>query len=834
MIKKLLNLVLAATIAIAPSVSYAQQAAQGLPTDQFFVIDDFSKLLLSHEDPYTTGKEGVIDAENVRANDQAGSLAKRAVLNNLGTCSHSSAVTSLYRYYKSDANKYTVTTASTFLDYISDTGTCTNLLLGESAGKRWTFITYKDWLIGTNGYDAPIKWDGKLTATANTTGARTAGDLVTQLGSPFAELLTGTGLTASRWYQYKIVYYNGTTYSYSTTRTNPLLTGAAVHNIKLTDIPLGPSGTTHRYIYRTLGQTTRANVVADNTFYLVTDISNNTATTYSDSTADATIVADNPPTYATATTGASNVTPPHGLFLFINKDYIWLGNDPSGTSYGQSTAYFSQVLNPDYWPATNYFLVRPDDGDVITSITSFLGQLTIFKTNTIQKIYTDTASSTGWQLSQPFSYIGASAPYSVTVTPLGIFYLGRFGLYKFDGQNSSLISDVVTKDIRDINATNYNNVAGVYYNNEYRMSYESTATGAGSNDRVLLFDVIRNSYTKDTENINAWALYNSADDYGALYSGSSNSDGNILGHSTQPSNLIYRYQSDLDAGTYLYTGSSNATGDPNDLILSLASSIWSADASAWNSESVSTWQIDASPGTWTSGIAQINAASFSKLYWNQILQTTGSATIAIRTASTAAGIPAATYSSEFSNPSGSDISGVTANKFIQIRVTLNTTDFGTTPYLYIQDNFMIKLVYSQVGAAAETNIPSVWNTGWLDLVPSSYYAYLSNYPKTVKEIDIYYDVAPGATGSMNFTFQNLKGTISQQFSIDLSQAALANPNTFGFNNYHVYRWLPPGTGINLVGDKFLVQLSENSLTQWKIQRMVVRYDVNGVAPYRIN
>ncbi len=830
MIKRLLSSALSLFLALSPLNAFSQ-ATGGLPNDQFFVIEDFSKLLLSHENPYTIGAKGVIETENVRANEQAGSLAKRGVLNTLGTCNHTAAVTGLYRYYKSDSTKYTVTSSSTYLDYISDAGSCTNLSATLTTGKRFTFITYKNWMIASNGYDAPVKWDGNLTTTADTTGARTAGDLVTQLGAPFAELLTGTGLEASKWYQYKIVYYNGTTYSYSTTRTNPLLTGATVHNIKLTDIPLGPSGTTHRYIYRTLGQTTRANVLADTTFYLVTDISNNTATTYSDSTTDATIVADNPPTYATATSGASNVTPPHGLFLFINKDYIWLGNDPSGTAYGQSTAYFSQVLNPDYWPATNYFLVRPDDGDSIAAITSYLGQLLIYKTNTIQKIYTDQASTTSWQLSQPFSYIGASAPYSVVATPIGIMYLGRYGLYKFDGQSSTLISDVVTNNIRDINATNYGNVASIYYSNEYRMAYTSTATGSGVNDRVLILDIIRNSYTKDTENVNSWAVYNSSDDYGALYSGSATTNGLILGHSTQPTSLIYRYQSDLDAGTYSGTISSNATGDPQDLQLSLGSSIWSADASAWNSESVSTWQVDTSPGTWTSGIAQINASTFSKLYWNQILGTAGTATIAIRTASTSGGIPGASWSSEFSNPSGSDISAVSANKFIQIRVTLATSDFSTTPYLYIQDNFLIKLVYSQTGSAAETTIPSVWNTGWLDLSGSPA---TSNYPKTVKEIDIYYDVATGSSGTMNFTVQNLKGTYQQNFSIDLSQAPLANPNTFGYGNFHIYRWLPPGTGINLVGDKFLVQMSENSLTQWKIQRIVFRYDINPYVPFRQN
>lgn len=818
------------SLLLSASLCFAQ--AQ-LPTDNFYVIDDFSKLLVSHANPYNLGKEGAIDAQNVRANEQYGALAKRSVLNSLGTCSHSAAVTGLTRYYKSDATKYTVTSSDVYLDYISDTGTCTNLYATATTGKRFSFLTYKNWLIATNGYDKPLKWDGKTSTTADTAGARTAGDLVTQLGAPFAELAASTGLTASKYYQYKIAYYNGTTYSYSTSRSNPILTGGTNAQIKLTDIPLGPSGTTHRYIYRTAGDATRAAVIADTTFYLVTDISDNTTTTYTDSSSDATIAADSAPTQATVTASGTDVTAPYGLYPFIHKDYIWLANDPSGTTYGKSTVYFSQVLNPDYWvTGTNYFLIRPDDGDDITGITSYLGQLTLLKTNTISKIYTDSATTTSWQLSQPFSFIGAVAPFSVMATPLGIFYLGRYGLYKFDGQSSSMISDAVTKDIRDINPTNYANVVATYYNNEYRLAYASSATGSGVNDRVLLFDLVRNSYSKDTENVNAWVVYNSSDDFGALYSGSSNTDGTILAHSTQPSNLIFRYQSDLDAGTYADTAATNSTGSLSDLRLSLGSSAWSADTSTWDSETTSTWAVDDSPGTWTSPIIQVNANSLSKLYWNAVLTSGGSVSIAIRTGTDAAAVAAASYSSEFTNPSGSDISGVTANTYIQIRVTFSTSDFAQTPYIYIQDDFLIKLVYSQTGTAAETSISSLWSTGWNDLVASSMQGYLSNYPKTIKEIDIYYDVPTNSTGILTFGIQNLKGTNNTSFTIDLSHPPTGNTNYFGYGTSHVYRWLPPGTGINLVGDKFKISLSDTSIAQWKIQRMVFRYDVNAYSPYR--
>lgn len=828
--KNLISILLAFIMAV--SNCFAQQATAPTTTDNFYAIDDFSKLLLSHKNPYTIGNTGAIDAYNIRANDQYGSLSKRTPLNLLGSCGHSSPVTGLHRYYKSDSTKYTVTSSSQYVDYISDTGVCTNLGFGYSTGKRWTFITYKNWEIGTDGFDNPIKWDGLITNTADTVGARTAGDLVTQLGSPFTQIAAGSGLTASKWYQYRIAYYNGTTYSYSTSRTNPLLLGTTNLQIKLTDIPLGPSGTTQRILYRTLGDNSRANVIADNTFYRVTTIADNITITYTDSTADATIAADTAPTWATVIASGSPATPPHGIYAFIHKDYIWFANDPSGTNYGQSTVYFSQVLNPDYWlTGVNFFLVRPDDGDVINGITSFLGTFTIFKTNTISKIYTDTATTTSWQLSQPYSFIGAVAPYSIQPTPLGIFYLGRYGIYKFDGQSSTLISDVVTKDIRDINPTNYGNVVGIFYSNEYRLGYEAISTGAGANDRVLLFDLVRNSYTKDTETINAWALYNSSDDFGALYSGSSGNDGNILAHSVQPTSLVFRYLSDLTGGTFDGTYAFDVDSGNNNPELTMGwSSTWATASGTWNSQGTSTWQVQKSPATWVSPIIKISANSLSKIYWNQVLTGGQSATIAIRTASTSAGIAGASWSSEFNNPAGSDISSVSANIYIQLRVTFTTSNSALTPYLYVQDNYLIKLVYSQIGTSAESNIPSSWISGWVDLSGGQ----LSNYPKIVKEIDIYYDVAQGAVGTMTFNFQNLKGTNNLTFNIDLSQNVLANQNYWGFGTSHMYRWLSPGNGQTLTGDKFMITMNEPGTSAWKIQRIVFRSDIAPYAAYRIN
>lgn len=832
MINRLLNIILISMFLVT-SV-YAQNVPanplQPLPSDIIFVLDNFSTMLNGHSNPYNITHGEATDAYNVRVNDQYNSIGKRLPLNLIGTCGHTSSVTGLYRYYKSNGTSDTVTSSGQYLDYISDSGSCTNLLSGQSSGKRWNFVTYKDLLIATNGYDQPQKWDGILTTTSDTTGARSPAFLTTQLGAPFTQLALGAGLTASKWYQYLIVFYDGTNYWYSLSRSNPLQIGAVNNKqVLVNGVPLGPLTTTKRYIYRTLGDNTASAVQADTTYYLDKILNDNSTTSFTDSTTDAAISAAGGaiPTWATVTAGGLIVTPPHGIYPFINGEYVWLANDPSGVQYGQSTAYFSSVGNPDYYLSTNFFLIRPDDGDAITFINSFLGVLTIGKTNSISKIYTSNASSSNWSISQPFSFIGCIAPYSVQSTSIGIIYLGRYGLFQFNGQSSSLISDSVTNEIRDINQIYYNNIVSIFYNNEFRMAYVSQQSGSSTNNRVLLFDSIRNSYIKDTENINAWAIYNSASDFGGLYSGSSTTDGNILAHSTTPKQLIVRSKNDLNAGTF---SSSYALGTDDFPILSLGSGSWASDASAWNADA-STWIADSSPGTWISAISQINSSALSTLSWNSILPAGTTATIAIRTGATIGAVNVAAWSSEFSNPAGSDISGVTPNVYIQMRVTLSTDSLTYTPQLLVQDNFMIKLIYSQNGTTSESSVSSSWVSGWLDLVTSANTFYMSNMPKIIKEIDVYYT---GTSGTMNFNIQNLKGDSNASFNIDLSQNRLATQSYWGNGIYKMYRWMPNFNGGNnspLTGDKFIVSISENGTKSWRVQRIAIRYDLQNYRPY---
>lgn len=807
------------TLLLLPTLVFGDQNG-AVSVDNFYEISDFSGGLKSHVSPYLTPKNAATVAQNVRFNGRYGNVTKRPKMLQLSSC-RASAVKSLFRYYKSDATKYTIQTSSTYMDYILDgTGSCTNLAASLSDSKRWNWQTYKDIAIGTNGTDRPKKWDGKLTTTANTDGSRTAGDLIADLGAPLAEQNTGANLTASRWYQYKVAFYDGTTYKFSNARSNPLLTGSTVRDITLTDIPLGPSGTTSRTIYRTAGDTSRANVIADNTFMKVVTISDNATRTYNDAVTDITLAADAAPTWATVSAGI-NVSPPYAKISLIHKERLFMANDPSGTISGKSTVYWSDTLNPDYFnTATDYELIRPDDGDQITVMKNNYGILTIGKETSWSKFYTDATSTVNWTVSAPFNTDGCIAPFSAVNSSEGIIYLSRSGLRTYSGQSAPIISDVVTDHIKDILETNLDDVASAYQDNQYLMAYTSKATGSAYNDRVLVLDIVRNAYAEDTKNIDSFSVFDSGTDFGTLYSGSSSTDGKVFAHSGAFDDLIYRYKSQLDAGTAsaVYIG-----GTQDEPYLSLGwNDTWTTVTGTWASQGSATWQAKSNSGTWTSPAIEIDATALDKIFWNEELGSAGNVTFAIKLASSEGGLPGASWSSEYSDPSGSDISGVTANTWCQIRATLTTSDYTVTPYVVLEDNFLFHMTYQRVATTGETSILSVWKGGFTDLGSGER-------PNRIKEIQVFYE---GTAGTLNISFENDAGTA---YGFDVNLATLPDASStdqyYGNSTEKVYVYIPSATD-QMSGRKWRVTMTENGTTPWKVNRIVGRFDTNAYVTFK--
>lgn len=795
---------------------------------QFLQLRSYQKGLNSHVSDYSVPEGQSAVLENVRINRRFGSLTKRTAMIQYADAG-SMSIEGLHRYYKSDFTQKMIAAGGTNLFVGNDAlGTFSAIGQGFSDGQRWDFLTYKDVAIGTNGVDQPIKFDGNVNVTANTDGHRTSGDSVTQLGAPFAELNTGSTLDASAWYQYRVAFYNGANYSYSTSRSNPINTGSTVRDITLTDIPLGPTGTTQRIIYRTVGDASRSAVIADTTFYRVATISDNTTTTYNDAIADTTIDDDSAPTWATVIADEIPVTPPIVKFITIHDGKLFSAGNPDS----QSSVYWSDTFNPDYFYPTDEEQIRPDDGDFITFIEEYLGKLAVGKTRTIQRFYTDDTNSANWSISAPFSFVGCVAPYSVAVAPIGIIYLSWNGLYSFTGQTSQLISDAVTEDINDILSSRINEAAGFYFKNEYHLAYTSNASGEASNNRVLIYDVIRDAYVLDTKNINSFAALDSGDDLGTLYLGSSLDDGKVWADEGSDSVLKKRFKSEFDAGTFDDARAYNTETIPIiDLAwdLTIDEGVGTIDGHSYGTPPGSAI-IDRpdTDGTWESPVYEVNAGGLLKLQWNEQLNTLGDITWQIRTCTTS-DCSASVYSSAFTDPTGSDISGVTANNFIQLKASLSTSDITVTPNLVFLNGYVFRLFYTRTGSVEESAFSSQWESGWLDFGNPGY-------KKTIKRIRILYR---GTAGTITLTYKNDEGDVNRTFDVNLATASGTDSDGDGYDEYtgvgdfKVYTHYPTqNTEADPypVGEHFKFSLEETGSTEWEIAGIEIEFSTEQLGP----
>ena len=131
---------------------------------EFYVIRQFDGGLNSHVSDYLISKDQSARAENVRYNKVFGALGKREFMIETYDVG-SDNITGLHRFYKSNGVQQTIVTSGQDVMIADDDTGDSELILGnQTDGRRWNFITFKDILIGLNGVDDNIKYDGKITA----------------------------------------------------------------------------------------------------------------------------------------------------------------------------------------------------------------------------------------------------------------------------------------------------------------------------------------------------------------------------------------------------------------------------------------------------------------------------------------------------------------------------------------------------------------------------------------------------------------------------------------------------------------------------------------------
>jgi hypothetical protein len=570
-------------------------------------------------------------------------------------------------------------------------------------------------------------------------------------------------------------------------------------------IPIGPDtfggeAVVGRKVYRVEGGTWK--LLSNGT------IADNSTTTLLDN--DATAAGAN---YPAVSGTVFSATPPKAKLCLVHYNRLFLANNPTYPS----RIYYSDDANPDYFvPSDYYWNVRQDDGDQITFIKHQKGVLTIGKENSIQKFYTDGSTpSTDWAVSDPFSNIGCKAMYSAQETPIGIIYLTNDGLYKFDGLNSQLISESVTPEIKDISESNIGNCWGQYYQSQYFLAYPSIKTGISTNNRVLVLDLLANAYSIDIENDNCFTSFNSGTDWDVLYSGSS-LDGAVSAHRESTYEIRHVKQSDF-AGTFTdarYTLTHDqmydivAVGNA-DAEIEIARTAAIDDLTGIIDDLTGSIDRDSLTGSYVSQGLYTGASEYNKLYWGEYLPSSGcDATIAIRSASTEAGLSGASWSSEYTDPTGSDISALTVNTWLQYRISLTTDDYAYSPKVYNTDGYTVRLTYYKNATTTDTAIPMHWRSGILDLEAPGY-------RKTLRKFYCYHEGTAG-TLTLKFTMLDYNTTTKkyeekiQTFDIDLAT----------YPKYYMGYF----DGGALTGELMRLDITNNDLYPLSVDRVILVMD----------
>lgn len=733
-------------------------------------------------------KYGTI-CQNVSLSVEHKTLSKRSEIFSYGIADTSEKITGIFRHCLKDGTKKLIVTHSDEVEAGADTtGVFTNILDLATSDYRFQAVSWHDLLILCDGYNSPIKTDG--------TDA-------TYLGSAFCED-KGSGAGPNGEYNYKISFY---------TASYEVIFDVASNNVTVTDnditltmIPIGPDtyggeDVVGRKVYR-------SDDGGAGTYNLVPNtgtIADNTTVTIDDSETDVAVDAE-----AAYPAGDATWTPPKGKFCVINNNRLFFANDPNAaTDTGPSTIYHSKSGSHDLFESTDYFNIRKNDGDEITGAFNLLGLLTISKTNTWQKLYTDGADPPNdWSISDPFSFVGCSAPYSSVNTPLGIMYLNGDGIYLFNGQNSTLLSDIITPTIKDISKTYFNEAWGEFADNTYYLAY--TSEEGSANDRLLKYDLITKAFSIDIININCFTVFGSGSDWGALYAGSS-TDGEVY-------TWVEGSTQSVSHGTFTdFTGTWDDMGyfevmegySDQEASLEIRENAVLDDMAGNIDDGTGDVDRPDTGGTYISTVMYMPGVSaYNTLYWNETLPVGNDVYFQLRGGTTSANCEAAGWdATQYTTPSGSDISGEvggTAYEYTQYRITMSTDDIDESPVVSYGYGYTVKLTYDLLAADMESTIVMEWESGYTSLETPAMYK------KTLRKVSVWCE---GTSGTLTLVFTTDEN-ISDTFVIDLTE----NPT------YYEEYFSEGG----ITGHQFKLNISNSDMYALKIKKISVMYDVEPI------
>ena len=458
--------------------------------------------------------------------DRAGAISSERTRSKLNPDALAGAIRGTGEYYNGTTVKRVTKALNTVYEDLATT-------IGTFSGDDdITVESYNGYAYITDGTDFK-RWDGTTLEAVGLDAPTTA---------PTAALVTGsTGFYAAGDYKYVVTFFNGVAESNFSPHVRATVLDVTHVGVNLTDIPTGPASTTSRRIYRTLTN--------GNAFFFLTELEDNTTTTYSDATqlppeADDTTDLDNTTSSsdadvtdtrrpidlrdtvrspATITPSQTTFTrpgwgpatwrvqpaagePPQIVQTNLGVLVDWTNHDvpPSGLRQLRSmndqlfgvldnSVRFTLTSQPEHWPILNQFPVGRQTGETLQTIEPFgSSQMVCYTDSDIYVFSMVGVTPADARLDNINSPVGIVSPEAVASLEFGgHVFMATNGLYLFDGQQvqeiSFAVEDLFTNSQHEdyVNPAFQGTVKMAAYRDKIRISYGTTT----ANDRVMTVDL---------------------------------------------------------------------------------------------------------------------------------------------------------------------------------------------------------------------------------------------------------------------------------------------------------------------------------------------------------
>lgn len=205
----------------------------------------------------------------------------------------------------------------------------------------------------------------------------------------------------------------------------------------------------------------------------------------------------------------SDVIAPPYIWFTLAPRYIELFNNQlfmSGFSSLQSSVYFSDIGEPEGVGITASFEVRTNDGDRVTGMRSYFGQLVLFKQRSFHTLSGDNPQN--FTLQERSDQYGCLSNRASAVYNDILLFLDRKGVAQFNGANISIVSNEVEDIFLRMNIpAAVDNAAMIHVKERNEIWTLIPIDGSTMNNQLVVYDYYSSAwYLRNGLNIQSLAL----------------------------------------------------------------------------------------------------------------------------------------------------------------------------------------------------------------------------------------------------------------------------------------------------------------------------------------